>query len=40
MAKRIALAIDSLAGGGAEKIVITLAREFIRQGHEAHLVSI
>ncbi|UCX06387.1 glycosyltransferase [Shewanella glacialimarina] len=38
MAKRIGLAIDSLAGGGAEKIVLTLAREFKRLGHEPHLL--
>ena len=38
MSKRIALAIDSLAGGGAEKIVLTLAREFKRLGHEPHIL--
>jgi hypothetical protein len=32
--KRIGLAIDSLAGGGAEKIVLTLATELKRLGHE------
>ncbi|MCL1043350.1 MULTISPECIES: glycosyltransferase [Shewanella] len=37
-AKRIALVIDSLAGGGAEKIVLTLAAELKRQGHEPHLL--
>lgn len=35
---RIAIAIDSLAGGGAEKIVLTLAAEFKRLGHEPHLL--
>ena len=25
---RIAIAIDSLAGGGAEKVMLTLAKEF------------
>ena len=33
---RIAIAIDSLAGGGAEKVMITLAKQFIRLGHEPH----
>ncbi|QYJ93692.1 glycosyltransferase [Shewanella spartinae] len=37
-AKRIGLAIDSLAGGGAEKIVLTLAAELKRLGHEPHLL--
>ncbi|MCE9680430.1 glycosyltransferase [Shewanella sp. AS1] len=36
--KRIGLAIDSLAGGGAEKIVLTLAFELKKQGHEPHLL--
>ncbi|AXQ14177.1 glycosyl transferase [Shewanella algae] len=36
--KRIGLAIDSLAGGGAEKIVLTLATELKRLGHEPHLL--
>ncbi len=38
MSKRIGLAIDSLAGGGAEKIVLTLAAELKKQGHEPHLL--
>ena len=38
--KRIALVIDSLAGGGAEKIVLTLATEMKRLGHEPHLLVI
>ncbi|WP_394202780.1 glycosyltransferase [Shewanella waksmanii] len=38
MKKRIAIAIDSLAGGGAERVAITLAMELHRQGHEPHLL--
>jgi glycosyltransferase involved in cell wall biosynthesis len=37
MSKRIALAIDSLTGGGAEKIVLTLADEFLKTGNEVHI---
>ncbi|MCL1147770.1 glycosyltransferase [Shewanella sp. 10N.261.52.F9] len=36
--KRIAIVIDSLAGGGAEKVMLTLANELIKQGHEPHLL--
>ncbi|GIU34110.1 glycosyltransferase [Shewanella schlegeliana] len=36
--KRIAIIIDSLAGGGAEKVMLTLANELIKQGHEPHLL--
>ncbi len=35
---RIAIAIDSLAGGGAEKVMITLAKQFISLGHEPHFL--
>ncbi|WP_299809573.1 glycosyltransferase [uncultured Shewanella sp.] len=35
---RIAIAIDSLAGGGAEKVMLTLAKEFTEMGHEAHFL--
>lgn len=38
MKKRIAFAIDSLTGGGAEKIVLTLAAEFVKLGHEVHIL--
>ena len=31
---KIAILIDSLAGGGAERVMLTLAQTFIRQGHE------
>ncbi|RLV60795.1 glycosyltransferase [Parashewanella curva] len=34
--RRIAIVINSLAGGGAEKVMLTLAQEFIKLGHEAH----
>ncbi len=36
--KRIGIAIDSLAGGGAEKIVLTLAAQLKKLGHEPHLL--
>lgn len=36
--KRVALVIDSLAGGGAEKIVLTLALQLHRLGHDPHLL--
>ncbi|QSX40972.1 glycosyltransferase [Shewanella cyperi] len=36
--KRIAIAINSLAGGGAEKVVMTLASSLIAMGHEPHLL--
>ncbi|MGS0727581.1 glycosyltransferase, partial [Shewanella sp. 0m-11] len=35
---RIAIAIDSLAGGGAEKVMLTLAKEFTELGHEPHFL--
>ncbi|ABZ78749.1 glycosyl transferase group 1 [Shewanella halifaxensis HAW-EB4] len=35
---RIAIAIDSLAGGGAEKVMLTLAKEFTEMGHEPHFL--
>lgn len=38
MTKRIAIAIDSLAGGGAEKVMLTLAASLIELGHEPHLI--
>lgn len=34
--KRIAIAIDHLVGGGAEKVMLTLAQEFVAIGHEVH----
>ncbi len=35
---RVAIAIDSLAGGGAEKVMLTLAKTFIEMGHEPHFL--
>ncbi|MEC4727597.1 glycosyltransferase [Shewanella sp. D64] len=35
---RIAIAIDSLAGGGAEKVMLTLAKQFMAMGHETHFI--
>jgi hypothetical protein len=37
---RIALVIDSLAGGGAERVVIELAQAFIDAGHVAVIISL
>jgi len=34
----IALIVDSMYGGGAEKVVLTLRRALERQGHEAHVI--
>lgn len=33
LTKHIAIIIDSLAGGGAEKVMLTLASELVNQGH-------
>jgi len=40
MAKRVLFVIDGLAGGGAEKVVLTLAGEMVRHGHGAAVVSL
>jgi glycosyltransferase involved in cell wall biosynthesis len=40
MAYRIALIIDSLAGGGAEKVVQELAMAFTDAGHKAVIISL
>lgn len=40
LVKRIAIVIDSLAGGGAEKVMLTLAEEFARQGHKVTLFAL
>jgi len=40
MPKRDLLVIDGLAGGGAEKIVLTLAGEMARCGHETAIASL
>lgn len=36
--KRILFIIDSLAAGGAEKVVLTLARAMVHSGHEATII--
>lgn len=36
--KRIGIVIDSLAGGGAERVVLTLAQAWLAQGHQPHLL--
>lgn len=36
--KRIAIVIDSLSGGGAEKVMLTLAKGLQARGHEPHLL--
>lgn len=38
MKKNIALVINDLKGNGAERVVITLAEEFIRQGHRCTII--
>ena len=35
---RIAIAIDSLGGGGAQKVMLTLAKGFADMGHEPHFL--
>ena len=40
MGKHIAIVIDSLAGGGAGKVMLTLARALQQQGHRPHLLVI
>jgi hypothetical protein len=37
MTMRILFIIDGLPGGGAEKVVLTLAETFLRQGDEVSL---
>jgi glycosyltransferase involved in cell wall biosynthesis len=36
--KRIALIVDNLTGGGAERKVLIIADQLVRLGHEAHVV--
>ncbi|MDZ7924490.1 MAG: glycosyltransferase [Marinagarivorans sp.] len=36
---RIAILIDSLRGGGAEKVMLTLAKTLIELGHYPHIIS-
>ncbi len=40
LSKRILMVIDGLPGGGAEKVVLTLAEGFVRQGHRVSLFSL
>ncbi len=40
MSKRILMVIDGLPGGGAEKVVLTLAKGFLDQGHRVSLFSL
>jgi glycosyltransferase involved in cell wall biosynthesis len=37
---RIGLLVDSLIGGGAERVVATLAEQFLARGHEVHLILV
>ncbi|VTN12601.1 Uncharacterised protein [Raoultella terrigena] len=37
---RILFVIDGLPGGGAEKVVLTLAEHFLRQGERVSLFSL
>jgi predicted alpha/beta-fold hydrolase len=37
---RILFIIDGLPGGGAEKVVLTLAEGMLRQGHQVSLFSL
>ncbi|MGC3965005.1 MAG: glycosyltransferase [Rhodocyclaceae bacterium] len=37
---RIGLLIDSLIGGGAERVVLNFAQEFQQQGHDVHVVLV
>ncbi|MDU0113633.1 hypothetical protein RT723_11615 [Psychrosphaera aquimarina] len=34
--KNIAIFIDSLGGGGAEKVMLTLASGLVDKGHQVH----
>lgn len=38
--RRIGLLIDSLIGGGAERVVLNLAEGFRKHGHEVHLILV
>ncbi len=38
--KRVAILIDSLTGGGAEKVMLTLAQSMIKMGHDAHIIAL
>ena len=38
--RKIALIIDSMYGGGAEKVALTLRRALEQEGHEAHVIAL
>jgi glycosyltransferase involved in cell wall biosynthesis len=38
--RRIGLLIDSLIGGGAERVVLNLAQGFRQRGHEVHIILV
>ena len=38
--KNIAIVIDGLTGGGAERVMISLASEMVRQGHKVTILSL
>jgi hypothetical protein len=38
--KKIGLLIDSLIGGGAERVVLNLAEGFCSDGHDVHIILI
>ena len=38
--RKIALVVDSMYGGGAEKVALTLRRALERAGHDAHVVAL
>lgn len=40
MSKRIGLLIDTLIGGGAERIVLNFAETFSKMGHDVHIILI
>ncbi len=38
MTKRLAFFVDSLAGGGAERVMLNLANEYVKQGYDVDLI--
>ena len=38
--KNIAIVIDSLTGGGAERVMISLAAELVSQGHQVTILAL
>lgn len=37
---KLAFYISSLSGGGAEKVLVTIANHYAKEGHEVHIVSL